>query len=62
LALLAVVEQDASTAREQYAALETQRGTLLTGFIFNDRLLGLLAQTMGDLDLAVSHYHDALAF
>ena len=27
-----------------------------------DRLLGLLAQTMGNLDRAIAHFEDALAF
>jgi len=30
--------------------------------IANDRLLGLLAQTMGNLDQATIHFDDALAF
>ena len=31
-------------------------------FLSGDRILGLLAHTMGNLDQAVDHYEDALAF
>ncbi len=63
LALLAVLRQDRAVAMEQYAALEPRRGTLVAeGFLTVDRLLGLLAQTMGNLDQAASHFEDALAF
>jgi tetratricopeptide (TPR) repeat protein len=62
LALLAVQRGDAAAAGEQYAALESGRGTLIHVFIAADRLLGLLAQTMGNLDKAAEHFEDALAF
>jgi tetratricopeptide (TPR) repeat protein len=63
LALLAVQRGDAAAAREQYAALESRRGIMLLGAgVAFDRLLGLLAQTMGNLVQAVAHFEDALAF
>ncbi len=63
LALLAVLRTDAAAAEEQYAPLEPSQGTMLIpGFISGDRILGLLAQTMGQLDKAVQHFEDALAF
>ncbi len=63
LALMAVQRGDIVAAEEQYAALESQRGTMLPGWIANvDHLLGLLAQTMGKHDQAVAHFEDALAF
>ena len=66
LALLAVHRGDVTTAREQYGALEERKGTMLGGAtdsaIAADRVLGLLAQTMGDLGQAAGHFEDALAF
>ena len=63
LAWLAVQLGDIEAAEEQYAALENHRGTLLPVTLRSvDRLLGLLAQTMGNLDQAVDHFEDALAF
>jgi tetratricopeptide (TPR) repeat protein len=62
-ALLAVQRGDVALAAEQYPALEPQRGTMAyEGYISNDRVLGLLAQTMGDLDKAAEHFEDALTF
>ena len=63
LALVAVQLGDIAAAEEHYAALEPQGGTMLPGWIANvDRLLGLLAQTTGKLDLAIAHFEDALVF
>ena len=63
LGLMAVLEGDAAAAREQYDALESLRGLMLVlGGMANDRLLGLLSQTMGNLDQAAVHFEDALAF
>ena len=60
-ALIAVQRDDANAAAEQYAALGSQRGTILVDLV-TDRLLGLLAQTMGKPEDAVAHFEDALAF
>ncbi len=63
LGLLAVTRGDATAAREQYVALEARRGALLAvTTILSDRMFGLLAHVMGDLDLAAEHFEDALAF
>jgi DNA-binding CsgD family transcriptional regulator len=62
LGLLAVLRDDAAAAAEQYSPLQPQAGTMYFGTISIDRLLGLLAQTMGNLDQAVQHFEDALAF
>ena len=62
LALMAVQQGDGVIAREQYGALESRRGTLLAMKISTDRVLGLLAQTMDDLEQAAAHFEDALAF
>ncbi|MCZ6535037.1 MAG: LuxR C-terminal-related transcriptional regulator [Chloroflexi bacterium] len=63
LALMAVQRGDIVAAEKQYAALESQRGTMLPGWIANvDHLLGLLSQTMNNPDQAVTHFEDALAF
>ncbi len=62
LALLAVQKGDQSAAREQYAYLLGQRGTMIRTASSVDRLLGLLSQTMRDLDQAMAHFEDALVF
>jgi DNA-binding CsgD family transcriptional regulator/tetratricopeptide (TPR) repeat protein len=63
LAQVAVLRHDASSAAEQYAALKLYPNTVTwTGAICIDRLLGLLAHTMGILDAARTHFEDALAF
>ena len=64
LALMAVKRRDVAAATEQYTALETATDapySVLIGFEFN-RLLGLLAQTMGNPDKAIEHFEEALAF
>ena len=45
LALIAITRQDAGKAQDLYNALESQQGTMLTGVISIDRLLGLLSLT-----------------
>ena len=62
LALIAIQRGDADSAREQYSFLELWHGTQERAFICYDRLLGLLAQTMGNLDDSAGHFEDALAF
>ena len=63
LALLAVQAGDATEAEEQYAALGSHHGMMwLEGTICIDRVLGLLAHTMGKLDEAAAHFEEALAF
>ena len=62
---MAVQRADAAKAAEHFAALEPQRGTMLSGLdlvISADHLLGLLSETMGDQDRAVGHFEDALKF
>jgi tetratricopeptide (TPR) repeat protein len=61
LGLLAVLRDDAAVAAEQYGPLQSRVGTMYP-LISIDRLLGLLAQTMGHLDKAAEHFEDALAF
>ena len=61
LGLLAVLRDNAAAAAEQYQALEHWRGLLLQE-ISSDHLLGLLSQTMGNLDQAAQHFEEALAF
>ena len=58
-----VAGSDAAAVREHYATLEWMKGTMLGAqHLAGDRVLGLLAQAMGNLDLAESHFEDALAF
>ena len=62
LALLAVHNGDRSTAEEHYAYLLGQRGTMIWTLSSVDRLLGLLSQTMGELDQAAAHFEESLSF
>lgn len=62
LALLAAARSDDSLVKEQYAIMEPRRGTMVFWAISADRLLGLLTQTMDQLDQAVAHFEDALIF
>jgi len=63
LGLLVVERRDIVAANEQYPLLQTTRGIMIIlGTINGDRLLGLLAQTMGEIDQAMSHFEDAVAF
>ncbi len=54
--------RDVKAATQLYSALQTALGILVNHTINGDRLLGLLAQTMGNLDQATGHFEDALAF
>ncbi len=61
---MAVQRGDALAAQEQYNALAPGRGievTVVLG-IQPSCLLGLLAQTMSNLDQAVDHFEDSLVF
>ena len=63
IALITVHEQDVAGAQEQHEALAASRGTVLTAVgISVDRLLGLLAQTIGKLDEAATHFEEGLDF
>jgi DNA-binding CsgD family transcriptional regulator len=68
LALVAVERNDAQAARIQYTHLEPRRGTMpllqasYTPLPAVDRVLGLLSHTTGNLDQAISHFEDSLAF
>ena len=64
LGQLAVLRQDAKAAEGIYANLKSlQPGRLYTAVdIVFDRLLGLLAGTMGNLDLAIAHFEEAVTF
>jgi DNA-binding CsgD family transcriptional regulator len=61
LGLLAVLRADRAAAEEQYEALEPWRELMLMA-TSSDHVLGLLAHTMGNLDRAVAHFGDAVAF
>ncbi len=49
-------------ARERSAEAEAKATAVVSAAIAADRLLGLLSQTLGNLDQAVAHFEDALAF
>ena len=63
LAVVAVERGGRESAREQYDALRPYRGGMTNGHPpVIDRVLGLLAQALGRIDDAASHFEDALAF
>ena len=63
LALVAVARGDQMSAREQYDALLPYRRIMTNGHPpVTDRVLGLLAQTLGRIIDAASHFEDALDF
>lgn len=62
LALKAVETQDHALAQEQYLSLCGLQGKMRGSFICAERLSGLLAHTMGDLDQAAAHFEEALIF
>ena len=56
--LFAVTNNDTAAAQEHYQALKPMAGYLVVA-VSVDRVLGLLAKTLGDLDQAISHFEDA---
>ena len=62
LGLISVARGHGAAAQEQYAALESERDTMFLRVIVTERLLGLLAQTMGEAKKAVQHFENSLAF
>ena len=62
LALIAVERGDASAARDPYAVLKRLRDRVPSLLVSTDRVLGLLAHTMAELDGAIGHFEEALAF
>ena len=74
LGLLAVLRSDAAAAEQQCDALRSGTGIMVpstfmpfirmvpASFLSTARLLALLAQTSGKLDLSVNHFEDGLLF
>ena len=63
LALLAIQRDSASAAWLKYAVLASTRASIPTiVFTSCDRILGLLAQTMGSIAKACEHFEDSLSF
>ena len=58
---MAVLGRDVELAQEQYSALQSSAGTQFNS-LNGDRVLGLVAQTMGEYEKAAEHFEDALAF
>ncbi len=59
--VLAVQKVGQSAAEEHYSYLQGHRGTMVSTVISVDRILGLLSQTMGNLDRALAHIESAMA-
>ena len=63
LALIAEQTRDASLASEQYVYLMHFQGSVqMFSMLSMDRVLGILSQTIGDLDRAVAHFENARTF
>jgi hypothetical protein len=63
LAIVACEQRDRAAAHEQYLALESHAGTLLVLLgVSADRVLGLLAETMGELTASVERLEAARNF
>lgn len=63
LALIAEQARDASLASEQYVYLMRFQGSFqMFSMLSMDRVLGILSQTIGELDRAVAHFEDARTF
>jgi ATP/maltotriose-dependent transcriptional regulator MalT len=61
LALLAIQQGDLEAVREQYQALKSAPSMMLL-LISTDRVRGLLSAAMGEINQAIAHFEDALAF
>ncbi len=58
-----LLDKREEAAQAQFAALTPYTGTMSSiGTNTTDRLLGLLAKTMGSLEQALGHFEDALVF
>ena len=62
LTLLTLQKGDQSAAEDHYAYLLGQRSRMIETISSVDRLLGLLAHTMADLNQATEHLVNSLAF
>ena len=61
--LTAVIRQDGLAAAHRYSAFLPVKGTTSSGCVITvDRMLGLLAHTMGDQDATIDHFDDAQSF
>jgi ATP/maltotriose-dependent transcriptional regulator MalT len=62
LAVIAVQRGDVEAASRSYAALEPARGTIVYAGMVADRLLGRLAETIGNYSTACQHFEEAVSF
>ena len=62
LALLAVVRGDVASAKQYYHSLDMSPGLDALGSLASGRILGLLGQTIGELDEAGAYFEDAMTF
>jgi hypothetical protein len=63
LALLAKLRQDIELAKRQYTLLESFEGMMMPFvMVAIDRIKGILAKTIGNLDHAVQHFGEGIAF
>lgn len=62
LGVFTMQQGDSDGARRHYLQLRLSSAGLNLAFMQADRVLGLLARTMGDAQAAAAHFEDALAF
>ena len=62
MAMMAVLSGDAAVAAQKYDIIKAWRNTFIFFCISADRLLGLVAHTMGQTDQAIIHFEEALTF
>ena len=62
LAFIAVLSGDADLAAKQYDIIKDWGNTFIFFCMSADRLIGLVADTMGQIDQAIRHFEDALTF
>ncbi len=61
MALISEQQARRTSAQAQYTTMQIAQHTF-AAFISGDRVLGLLAHTMGNQEQAANHFEDALAF
>ncbi len=62
LAMIGVLRGGRAGAARFYDSISARKGTTLFWVISADRLLGLLSETMADLEQSAAHFEDALTF
>ncbi|MFQ6030434.1 MAG: hypothetical protein ACE5Q6_23415, partial [Dehalococcoidia bacterium] len=62
LGLIGVYDDNQDEIRRHYEAFKELRQRIRIGLICDDRMMGILARSMGEMDLAADHFQAALSF